>query len=195
MKNSQGHLVPVDAVKEIDKARDALVREIVAKAASLSELLARFKAASMADIEAFVELSAEKYGAKKLGGRKGNVLLTSYDGEWRVLRAMADNLIFDERLQIAKQLIDECIQEWAAGSRAEIMALVNDAFYQEKAGKINTARILGLRRLDIKDEKWLQAMNAIGDSLQVAGSRAYLRIYRRTKGDQYEQVNLDLAAL
>ena len=57
---------------------------------------------------------------------------------------------------MAKALVDECIQDWSAGSRDEIKVLVNDSFYVDKTDKINTQRILGLRRLNIEDEKCRQ---------------------------------------
>lgn len=194
MQDSQGRLVPVDMVTEIDRCRDDLVLEIVAKATELSKVLADFKAGVMADIEAFVQLSAEKYGVK-FGGKKGNVQLHSFDGEFRVVRAVSEYINFDERLQVAKELIDECIQDWSHGSRDEIKALINDAFYVDKQGKINTNRILGLRRLNISDPKWRQAMEAISESIQVSGSKSYVRIYKRQGDGSYKQINLDMAAL
>jgi hypothetical protein len=194
MENAQGCLVPLDRVKEIDRERDALVREIVGQAVRMSELLENFKMHAMADIGAFVELSAEKYGAK-VGGNKGNVQLTTYDGEFKVRRDIADHLEFDERLQAAKSLIDECLHEWTEGIRSEIRVLIGNAFQVDKAGKISTARVLGLRRVDIQHPKWRQAMDAISDSLQIVGSKAYLRIYKRQADGSYRQVNLDLAAL
>jgi hypothetical protein len=193
-KDAQGRLVPVAMIKEIDLERDALVLSIVIQALSLSKVLGKFKFEAMGDIAAFVELSAEQYGAK-LGGIKGNLQLSTYDGEYKIRRDIAEDLVFDERLQAAKALIDECIHRWSANSGPEIQTLINDAFSVDKAGKLNTNRILSLRRLDIKDAKWQQAMQAIGDSLQVIGSKAYLRIYKRQADGSYKQVNLDLAAL
>ena len=38
-------------------------------------------------------------------------------------------------------------------------------------------------------------MDAIGESIQVAGSKAYIRIYERQPDDSYRQINLDLASL
>jgi hypothetical protein len=38
-------------------------------------------------------------------------------------------------------------------------------------------------------------MQAITDSIQVAGSKEYLRIYERTNEGEYRQVPLDVAAL
>lgn len=194
MKDPQGRLVPVSMVTEIDKTRNDLVLEIVDQAQDLSNILSAFKADAMANIAAFVELSAEKYGIK-LGGTKGNVQLMSFDGEYKIQRAVSENISFDERLQVAKELIDQCIHEWSQGSTDQIKALVNDAFYVDKQGKLNTNRILGLRRLNITDEKWKQAMDAISESIQVAGSKSYMRIYKRQKDGSYKQVNLDMAAL
>ena len=192
MKDAQGRLVPEGMVSEIDRARDALVREIVADAGKIAKQLADFRLRVLDDIQAFIELSAEKYDVR-MGGVKGNVSLTTFDGEYRILRAINEYIVFDERLQVAKALIDECIRDWSDGSRDEIRALINDAFCVDKAGRINTQRILGLRRLAITDDKWKMAMDAIGESIQVAGSRTYVRIYQRGPDGSYRHLNLDLA--
>ncbi len=196
MKNSRGGFDPISTVKEIDKLRDQMVKEIVKKTLEESEKLAEIKKEFFKTIQAFVELSSEKYGLK-FGGKKGNMTFMSYDGEYKVLVAVNENIIFDERLQIAKELIDQCIKDWSNGSCDEIKALVQDAFYVGKSGNINKNRILGLRRLDIQDERWQQAMAAISDSIQVSDSKQYVRIYRRNPNDadKYDLVNLDISSL
>lgn len=192
-RDAEGRFIPENLIKPIDKARDGLVAELVASAKTMSDALAQYKAKAFADIGAFVELSAEQYGVK-LGGKKGNVTLMSFDGRYKVIRQIQEHLVFDERLQAAKALIDECIQAWTEGSRDEIKALINDAFQVNKEGKINTGRVLGLKRLDIRDERWQLAMQAIGDSVQVAGSKPYFRVYERVGDtDQYQAISLDIA--
>lgn len=192
MKDQLGRLVPVEQVKEIDQARDALVREIVGKALDVSTQIREFKTGVMGDIQAFVDLSAERFQAK-VGGAKGNITLLSYDGRFKVQRAIDEYIVFDERLQVAKALIDECIHAWSEGSRSEIRVLINDAFQVDQQGKVNTKRILGLRRLDITDERWKRAMDAIGESIQIAGSKAYIRVYERQADGGYEQISLDVS--
>ncbi|MCK9987635.1 MAG: hypothetical protein AzoDbin1_04107 [Azoarcus sp.] len=193
MRDAKGRLDPVSRVKPIDIERDKLVMEIVAKARALSSAIADFKRETFGDIAAFVQLSAEEYGAK-VGGTKGNITLYSYDGRFKVLRAIQDRLVFDERLQAAKSLIDECIHEWSQGASPEIQALVNDAFQTDKAGSINTGRVLGLRRLDIKDEKWQRAMAALSDAVTVADSKSYIRVYERVgDSEEYRTIALDVA--
>ena len=192
-EDAAGRLVPIATIRSIDLARDELVLEIVAAARRLSDDIAKFKASAFGDIAAFVSMSAEEYGVK-IGGSKGNVTLLSFDGRYKIQRAIAESLSFDERLQAAKELIDQCITDWSQGSSPEIRALVNDAFQVDQAGKINTGRVLGLRRLDIKDERWLKAMTAISEAVQVVGSKAYVRVYERV-GDsgEYKPIPLDVA--
>jgi len=195
MRNSQGHLVPVDLVSGIDQLRDDLVQAIIADAERLREQMAAFKRGAMDNLSAFVDLSAEKYGIK-MGGTKGNVTFMSFDGRYKIQIAVNECIVFDERLQIAKKLVDECIHKWAEGSGAEIRALVEHAFQTDKEGKISVGRVLGLTRLNINDEQWKSAMQAVYDSMQVAGTTTYMRIYRRVgDSDQYEQLSLDLSKL
>ena len=191
-KDAKGNLVPLANIKETDLLRDELVMEIVAKARALRDNIAAFKQRSMDDIAAFAQLSAEKYGAK-LGGAKGNIRLMSFDGAYRIALAMQDTLTFDDRLAAAKALIDECINEWTAGSRPELKALINDAFQVDKEGNISTTRVLGLRRLSIDDEKWHRAMDALSDSVQVQTSKPFVRVYRREANGEYSLMSLDIA--
>ncbi len=194
-KDAQGRLVPESLIGPIDRMRDDLVLELVKGAEEASESLAAFKQRAFADVAAFVSLSAERYGVKR-GGSKGNVTLHSFDGRYRVSVAVADHMVFDERLQAAKHLIDECIIDWSQGSRDEIKVLVQSAFDTDKEGKINVGRVLELRRLDIKGDKWQQAMQAIGESLQVIGSKSYVRFHKRVgESDKYEPIPLDVAAV
>lgn len=193
--NAQGHLIPESLIKPIDLERDRLVQHLVDRASELSGELADFKAVAFGDIEAFVDLSAEQYGAK-LGGKKGNVTLLSFDGRYKVIRAVQEGIAFDERLQAARALIDDCLSEWTEGARPEVVALINDAFRTDTKGEIRTARVLALRRLEITDERWQRAMQAIGEACQVVGSKSYIRVYERIGDtDQYKAISLDIAGV
>ncbi|NBH76216.1 DUF3164 family protein [Rodentibacter pneumotropicus] len=194
-RDAKGNLTPDELVKEIDKERDALVQEWIGKGKKVSQAIGEFKGGVFDDIQAFIELSAEKYQAK-VGGTKGNITLFSYDGKYKIQRAINDHLQFDERIQAAKVLIDECLNEWSEGSRPELKALIERAFNVDKEGNLNTSRILGLRRVDIQDERWQNAMQAISESVQVVSSKAYVRLYERVgESDQYVPIALDVAGV
>lgn len=194
MPDATGRLTPIDQIREIDMARHELVLEKVAKAKALQRQLRDLKYELMNDIDAFVDMSAERYDVK-LGGKKGNVTLASFDGAFQLQRQVSEHITFDEGLQAAKALIDECMRGWTQDSSSEIRSIIDYAFQVDKEGRINTARILGLRRLDITDERWQRAMTAISESLQVTGTRSYVRVYERDAHGKYNTISLDMAAL
>jgi len=194
MQDAQGRLVHVDNVKEIDKTRDELVRYIVRNALALQKEMIEFKANSLSQFQAFLDISASEYDVA-WGGTKGNVTLRSYDGRYKIQMAVSEDVAFDERLQVAKKMIDDCLNRWTEGSRSEIKTLINDAFSVNQEGKINTRSIMGLRRLNIDDEMWRRAMEVISDSLNVVGSKQYMRIYERVGEDQWKHITLDIASI
>lgn len=194
-ENSQGALVPEANVKEIDKLRDQTVRRVWEKAEAINQALAEFKEIAFADIAAFIQISADQYQAK-LGGNKGNVSLITFDGRFKIQRNFAERIVFDERLHAAKILIDDCLKEWTADGRDEIKAIINNAFNVDKKGEISTTRVLGLKKIEISHPKWLEAMQAITDSINIAGSKSYLRFYQRNDDTgEYEPMSLDIASI
>ncbi|MGA7438609.1 MAG: DUF3164 family protein [Luteibacter sp.] len=193
-RDAQGRLVPEANIKPIDRLRDELVNELFAKAVAVNKMLVDFKKECFESIEAFAQMSAEEYQAP-LRGKKGNVSLLSFDGDMRVQRAIADYIQFDERLQAAKALIDECLSEWTMDARSEVKTIIQDAFRVDAAGKLRTGSILALRRLDITDKRWQNAMKAIGDAVQVVSSKSYVRFHRRDANGEYQAVPLDLAGV
>lgn len=193
MPNPQGHLVPISTIKPIDLLRDQTVNTIAAKAQALCKALAEFKAGTFSDLEAFVATSAAQYGVE-IGGEKGNLTLHSYDGRYKIVRSVADLIRFDEQLIAAKKLVDDCLSDWTDESRDELRALVNQAFQVNATGSVRTSEVLRLLRIDIKDPRWITAMEAVRNSIQVMGTKPYVRIYERIKGtDEYTPIVLDLA--
>ena len=194
MKNSRGDLVPATKIKDVDLLRDDVVRAIVEKAEGISNGLKCFKDYAMEEAKLFCEISLERHGVK-YGGKKGNVSLTTYNGEYRVSIDVQDILEFDEQLQAAKELVDRCIRKWSDGAEDNLRILVNDAFRVDKKGNVDTKRILELRRYEIDDPDWRRAMEAISDSIKVNFSRRYMRIHRRDKEGKYQQIPLDFSAV
>lgn len=194
MRDARGALVPIGLVKPVDKLMDELVRKMLTFAGSLSDQIARFRGHCFDDVGSFQALIAQEYGAE-VGGRKGNITLTSFDGTQKVQIQVADLLEFGPELQAAKKLVDACLTEWSEGSGDELRAIVNRAFNVDKEGKINRAELFTLLRVDISDERWQRAMEAIRESIRVIGSKVYIRFYRRPDANaQWQAVTIDLAA-
>jgi hypothetical protein len=193
-ENADGSLVPDALVKPLDKDRHRVVVHLCEAAKRASADLQAYKLQAMQEVQDFVDRSLAEYDVR-YGRVKGNVTLVSFDGRYKIVRQMQEKIVFDERLQAAKALIDECIHRWAKGSNANIKALVNNAFQVDKEGSVSTGRVLGLRKLEIDDEKWAQAMRAIGDSMRVSSTKPYIRFYERNEAGEYLPISLDVAAV
>jgi hypothetical protein len=194
MTDAKGALVPVETVKPVDMLMDETVRKIMGFARDLSAQVARFKGHTFEDIGNFQALIDQEYGAK-VGGKKGNITLSTFDGLEKVQVQVVDLIEFGPELQAAKRLIDECLIEWSGNSGSEIRALVNRVFQVEKEGQINRAELFMLLRVEIADERWKRAMDAIRDSMRVIGSKTYIRFSERDAPDApWRSVTIDLAS-
>lgn len=193
MIDATGGYVPVSVVKDEDKLMDQAVRKIIGYAKDLSAQIDRFREHTMEDLATLDALLAEKYNTK-VGGKKGNRTYRTFDGLLTVNVQVAQLTTFGPQLQIAKTLIDECLNEWSAESRPEIQLVVTRAFNTDQEGKVNKNELYKLLRHKIEDDRWQRAMQAIRDAITVIGSKEYVRFYE--KADEQSRptaITIDLA--
>ena len=190
MIDAQVRYVPCDTISAVDLLRDELIRSLIPEVEEISKKLAELKAKAFKDVDDFLALSASQYGVKSKA-IKGNITLKTFNGEYEVRLASADNIEFDEQLQVAKELIDECLTEWCDGANAKLAVIVKDAFKVDRKGRLDKNRILGLRKYEIEDEKWKRAMEAIGNSVSVTGRRRYIRFFRIDDSGREYQIQLN----
>ena len=195
MADTRGNLVPLSLVKPQDKLQDETVRKVMGFALALSDQVERFKAHTMADLAALDQLLEQQYGLVKRGNKgKGNRSYMTVDALLRVSVQVADYIDFGPELQIAKSLLDECLNEWSADARPEIQAVVTKAFNTDKEGQINRSEIFMLLRLEIEDPRWVNAMKAIRDAMRVVGRKEYVRFGMRSSPEaKWRSVTIDLA--
>lgn len=195
MRNAMGHLVPEDQVRDQDKLRDQVARELADAAKALSLALKDFKKKSLGDVADLISIAGERYGVQ-MGGKKGNVTIATYDGQYKVQRSYADRLTFTEEMEVAKVLVYGCIRAWSKGADSHLMAIVDRVFSPNRSGQIKTSDVLDLLRLEIDDDSWKAAMKAVKDSIMVSGSAVYIRVYERIgESDNYKAIPLDLAVV
>ncbi|WP_433886094.1 DUF3164 family protein [Pseudomonas vranovensis] len=193
--NGAGHLVPEHQVRDHDKLRDGVARDLGVAAEQLSIALASFKKTALADIADLIAVSSERYGVT-LGGQKGNVSITTYDGQYKIERAYADRIVFTEEILAARELINQCINTWSEGANNHLRVLVDRAFRANRQGQLMVKDVLSLLRVEIDDPDWKTAMQALKDSIQVNGTAVYIRVYKRQgTTDQYLPINLTLAGV
>ena len=192
--NAKGDLIQEKTIRDSDIAIDEFVTEAAATWLALQGLIRDFKTKMFGDTQALLDMIAEKYQVER-GGKKGNVQLYSYDGRFKLIVAVADNLACGPEVQVALQLISGCLLRWTEVSGVELKTIVQVAVAPDANGNLSVGRLLGLRRFKIADPQWNQAMAAIGDALLVVGSKQYIRLYERNEVGSYVAIPLDIAAL
>lgn len=191
----QGGYVRDEMVKPKDKLEDQTVRKIIKFARDLSAQVARFKAHTMADLGALDQLLAEKYGFVKAGNKgKGNRTYMTFDGLQKVTVQISETMDFGPELQVAKKICDECMIEWAATAGPELQTLITHAFRTNQEGQVSRSEVLKLLRYNIKDPRWLKAMDAIRDAQRPRGSKEYVRFgIRDNPGAEWTSITVDMA--
>lgn len=189
----KGEPVPAKFVPALDRRRDKMVEAIHKRAERLATQIAAFDRYAREQIDAHLEWAMEHEEAKLNKG--GNYTFNGFSGDKRVMIKVAEYLVFDERLQLAKGLIDECLDDWTDESRDELKVLIQDVFQVDKKGRINARRVLSLRKYKFKDQRWKKAMDLLSDSVSAANARAYLMLQQRPQPDaEWQTIRLDLSA-
>lgn len=193
MQDARGALVPIELIKPQHLLEDETVRKVAGFWLALSEQVSRFKGHAFIDLAEFDAILDQEYGRSK-GGKKGNRTYQTHDGLFKIEVRINDQLDFGPELQVAKQLFDECLNEWASDTRPELRMLVTRAFATDKEGTINRASLFALLRTESSDDRWNRAVDAGWDALRVVGSKTYLRMsMRETQDAGWQSVTIDLA--
>ena len=189
-----GTLVPEDQVKDTDKLRDQFVMDLAARILSERHRMQELKKEAIEEINAFMDTMAESYGVK-LGGEKGNVSFSSFDGSIQIALYRNDTLSFNETIQVARKLIDEYLEDITKDSSSDIKQIVSAAFALRQ-GKLDVKAILKLRELNIDDERWKKAMTIIDESKKWTFSNKSLRVYiRNAETGKLEYQPMDFAMI
>jgi hypothetical protein len=190
-----GNHIPVKYVDPVAKKRDTLVEKLHRSAVQAQERLRKFKEQARIEIGKYLDWLAETNGEEALNPG-GNYALDSFSGNLRISVKVNKVIHFDERLQLAKQKIERCAEEWSVGANENLQVVVSHAFSTDKKGNVDTNRILGLRNWKIKDPEWLSAMDLITDAITITGTREYLLFQVKDSADaEWRTIRLDLAGV
>jgi len=193
--DSRGKAVPQEYVPELDRDRDAMVERIFKKALKLEEAIAAFRVEALCELDTYLAKLAKANKVKE--NWKGNISLDSFDGSLRIQRNMDDQVGFSESLQIVKTQIDDWLRDRLNGVDDALAKVVSQAFNVDKQGRVNTAMIMKLLHLDIKDPKWQKAMAILKDSIVTKSSRQYVSFASKEiteAGENWHKVCLNFNA-
>lgn len=189
--DANGQSIPISVIKPELLQQDTVVSKTIDRVKKLHDRIVSDKAKLFEEVELYLESVAEKNGLSW----KGNALLNSFDGKYRVEIRFKEHIQFGLELQLAKQKIDECLKAWTSDSNVNLRAIISEAFQVDKKGEIAKYRILRLRRYNIKDPVWKEAMELIDAAIQVVSTKQYITFYEKDDSGQAHQIVLNFTAL
>ena len=191
--NARGAVVPERYRSDKDDIRDQVVADLVGRCEAISAELSDAKARIFADLVAHVQLVAETWGVA-LDGRRGNVVLIDTTGTRRIERVVRPRMRVGPEVLAAEALVGELLDALTADADPTLRALVRAMFRRDDTGSISPSRLLEFVRLDLPDERWKRAQEAVRHALESDGESVYFRAYTRTDSTQpWRQVVLDFS--
>ena len=180
-------------MKYIDKkvlARHNVVEKVIKKVEKAQKDLKSLKGELFNEVKGYLDLVASEYGEDW----KGNAKLLNFDKTKEVEMSICRCIRFDERLNIAKSKIDDCLKRWSGNASDELKAIVMRAFNVDKKGNVDVRQILGLKQCKIDDPVWREAMAIIDDSITTTNSKEYLIFSTRDNPrGQFKTISLNFS--
>lgn len=189
--DSQGRAIPVSVIRPEMLKQDSVVNRTLDRVIRLHNRIKADKLKLYDEIQDYLEYIAKQSDLTW----KGNAGFTSFDGKYKIEIRFKERIQFGIELQLAKQKIDECLKAWSADSNVNLRAIISEAFQVDKKGEIAKYRILRLRRYNIKDQTWKEAMELIDQAIQVVSTKQYINFYERDESGQFRQIVLNFPAL
>lgn len=196
MADEDGNLIRVDKIKDPKKQCDVLVRNLAIHASQVSEELTQLKDRLNSLIAHHVKSMYSLYDLK-LGGKKGNVTLYSFDKRLKIERTKQERETTNEHILAAVELVKQCVISWQKGANRNLQAVVGRYIKTNSQGQYSVALLKQLRTLDLPnpDPNWDKAMQALDDAIEYDYTATYFRVYYRDDNGVYHPIHLDITKI
>jgi len=196
-QNKDGKFIHKDMVLPDKQLEDELVVDLIDGALDLSKTIQEFKTKAFEQCYAFNDLLRQTFDMERITSKSGAVTLKSFNGTMEVQIQVAKLITFDQKLVLAKEKIDEYLDEKTEHADAEIRTLITRVF-DVKNGKVDAKQIMSLKQYPITHPKWKTAMTMIDEATEIAGTKSYIRFRHRANGQidgRMEPILLDIASV
>jgi hypothetical protein len=195
LTDAQGQQVPLRYIKAYDRERNRMVTAIAADWEKMRERLEALYQATEERLQRLEDMARDGRQERRMGVR-GNFQVSSFDGLITVSRSARYELRFDERLQVAREIIEGIIAEKAQNVDPDLAELLRGAFRPSSDGLLSQSRVMSLFRLKIQHPRWQEAMNLIRESIESRRGKNLLAVRRKPHREaEFESILLDIAAV
>ena len=192
--DQNGREIPSSFIHKIDRDKDAATRRLVKKAKKLSEQLAALKEEILSTGDALYARNLEEKKVTLRENSRGGYSLMTIDKSLKVSFSISDTIRFNDNIDLAQAKIKDYLAEVTKGVNEEVHLLIDEAF-KTRRGQLDTARVLGLLKLNIQNPTWMEAMELIRQSIEQVNTKRYVQVYEKDDQGEYRAVRLDFAGM
>lgn len=191
MRDANGNDIPLRYVSAYDKARDKACRRVLARFMKERAALERLVADCIADLQALA-------ATKESVGAKGNFSARSFDGLIQVSIRQQYNILLDERVVRARELmmayVDAVLARVGGDDAKALRLIIAEAFKANAQGFLSAGKILSLLRMEIADPGWREAKAILQDAIRPTKGKRYLFCEARpSTQEEFRAIRLDIA--
>lgn len=195
-RDESGNFIPYDRTKGSERANERKLPSLAKERISLRKSLEAHKRKCFEVGRELYQIFIDENGGKAPKSKgKGNVTRYNFDRSIKIEINVNEAIQFDESLlQLAKDKLDELLNDGLQSAKDFIKPLVMDAF-NNSGGNLDTKRVLGLRRYAdrIPDVRYKEAMNLIDQAIRKPESKEYFSLYVRDDEGKYVDVHLNFS--
>lgn len=185
----RGNDIPSNFIHKLDRQKHSTAVKYCNKAKRLAEQLAKFKADLIAECDALYEQSLKDNMITVRKNAKGGYSISTIDKKYQITVSVSESIKFDDNIDLAQELIAQYLNEVTEGIDHGLKTLVNEAF-KTRRGQLDTKRVLGLLKLEIKHKTWVRAMELVRKAISVDGRKRYITLSE--KDEEGKDVNIKL---
>ncbi|MDO9554559.1 DUF3164 family protein [Rhodonellum sp.] len=181
--------------KDYQLKKNQLVRELVHKAQGLQDILKEFKDQGYKDLKNFYEIMQEHGNVKS--GHKGNFMLKSDNGDFKVEFCNHVNKEFDERAEMAADNLNTFLETFMKKKDLVSYEYIK-GLSEKKNDKFDVNLVGRLFKMEDKfdDPHWKKAIELFKASYTEVDTTQYIRFFvRNEQNGQYENINLNFASV
>ena len=191
MTDSNGNAVPLRYVSSYDRLRDTVARRIYARFVKERKALVKLVAESIVELDKLSQL-------KESLGEKGNFSAQSFDGLLRVSSRQRYNIMLDERVAKARELmlgyVDRLLSKVGDSEAKPLRLIIQEAFRANAQGFLSCSKIFSLLRMEIDDPDWREAKKILQDAIKPQKGKRYLSCdWRANTQHDFQTIRLDIA--
>lgn len=196
MTDRFGDSLPVRIISAYDLKRDKTVKRILRRYEEAQAVLERVKVETIKDLDVLEQAALAEAGVKDFKAKGGNSTVYSFDG---LISVQVKNRTFsgmDERAHVAKQMLEEFVQELTEGQEKDDIVQIVNSLLDTRSGEINRTAALRVCKLNLKSEKFRTAKELLQASMFAALSKTYIYVEKRESREaEPTQILLDIAKL